>query len=63
MKNYDESIKVNQNPDWIYTPNHPYRFLIIGGTGSGKTNVLLNLIKNQRPDVDEIYLYVKDPFE
>ena len=63
MKNYDESIKVNQNPDWICTPNHPYRFLIIGGTGSGKTNVLLNLIKNQRPDVDEIYLYVKDPFE
>ena len=63
MKNYDESIKVNQNPDWIYTPNHPYRFLIIGGSGSGKTNVLLNLIKNQRPDVDEIYLYVKDPFE
>ena len=63
MENYDESIKVNQNPDWIYTPNHPYRFLIIGGTGSGKTNVLLNLIKNQRPDVDEIYLYVKDPFE
>ena len=63
MKNYDESIKVNQNPDWIYTPNHPYRFLIIGVTGSGKTNVLLNLIKNQRPDVDEIYLYVKDPFE
>ena len=63
MKNYDESIKVNQNPDCIYTPNHPYRFLIIGGTGSGKTNVLLNLIKNQRPDVDEIYLYVKDPFE
>ena len=63
MKNYDESIKVNQNPDWIYIPNHPYRFLIIGGSGSGKTNVLLNLIKNQRPDVDEIYLYVKDPFE
>ena len=63
MKNYDESIKVNQNPDWIYIPNHPYRFLIIGGSGSGKTNVLLNLIKNQRPDVDEIYLYVRDPFE
>ena len=63
MKNYDESIKVNQNPDWIYIPNHSYRFLIIGGSGSGKTNVLLNLIKNQRPDVDEIYLYVKDPFE
>ena len=31
--------------------------------GSGKTNVLLNLIKHQRPDIDKIYLYVKDPFE
>ena len=30
---------------------------------SGKTNVLLNLIKHQRPDIDKIYLYVKDPFK
>ena len=37
--------------------------MIIGGSGSGKTNVLLNLIKNQRPDTDKIYLYVKDPFK
>ena len=28
-----------------------------------KTNVLLNLIKHQRPDIDKIYLWVKDPFE
>ena len=35
--------------------------MIIGGPGSGKTNVLLNLIKNQLPDIDKIYLYVKDP--
>ena len=28
-----------------------------------KTNVLLNLIKNQRPDIDKIYLYIRDPFE
>ena len=32
------------------------RILIIGGSGSGKTNVLLNLIKHQQPDVDKIYL-------
>ena len=44
-------------------PDHPYRILIIGGSGSGKSNVLLNLIKQQQPDIDEIYLYVKDPFE
>ena len=36
--------------------------LIVGGSGSGKTNVLLNLIGNQ-PDIDKIYLYVKDPYE
>ena len=42
-----------------YIPNHPYRILIIGGSGSGKTNALLNLINNQL-DIDEIYLYAKD---
>ena len=45
-----------------YIPNHPYRILIIGGSGSGKTNVFLNLIKYQRPDIDKTYLYFKDPF-
>ena len=25
--------------------------------------MLLNVIKHQRPDIDKIYLYVKDPFE
>ena len=25
--------------------------------------MLLNLIEHQRPDIDKIYLYVKDPFE
>ena len=43
-------------------PDHPYRILIIGGSGSGKTNALLNLINNQ-PDIDKIYLYAKDPHE
>ena len=43
-------------------PHHPYRILIIGGSGSGKTNALLNLIENQ-PDIDKIYLYAKDPYE
>ena len=36
--------------------------MIIGGSGSGKTNELLNLINNQ-PDIDQIYLYAKDPYE
>ena len=38
------------------------RILIIGGSGSGKTNTLLNLTNNQS-NIDEIYLYVKDPYE
>ena len=42
--------------------SHPYRILIVGGSGSGKTNGLLNLINNQ-PDIDKIYLYAKDPYE
>ena len=25
--------------------------------------MLLNLIKHQRPDIDKIYLYIKDSFE
>ena len=63
MKTYDQSVKLNHNPNWSYILDHPHRILIIGGSGSGKTNVLLNLIKNQRPDINKIYLYVKDPFE
>ena len=50
------------NKNWPYIPDHPYRILIIGDSGSGKTNVLLNLIENQ-PEIDKIYLYAKDPYE
>ena len=63
VKNYDESVKINQNPNWPYITGHPYRVLIIGVSGSGQSNSLLKLIKHQRPYVDKINLYVKDPFE
>ena len=33
------------------------------GLGSGRINVLLNLIKPQQPDIDKIYLDFKVPFE
>ena len=46
MKYYDESVESNHNPNWSYIPNRPYGILIIGGSGSGKTNVLLNLTKH-----------------
>ena len=51
MKSYDELVEINHNPNWFYIPDHPYRILIIAGLGSGKTNVLLNLIKHQRLDL------------
>ena len=47
------------NENWPYIPDHPYRILIIGGPGSGKTNTLFNLI-NEQKNIDEIYLYAKD---
>ena len=47
------------NEKWPYIPNHPYRILIIGGSGSGKTNALINLI-NIPHDIDKIYLYARD---
>ena len=48
----------NHNEKWSHIPDHPYRILIIGGSGSGRTNTLLNLINEQR-DIDKIYLYAK----
>ena len=65
MINFDDIVNENKtkhNKNWPYIPDHPYRILIIGGSGSGKTNLLLNLIENQ-PDIDKIYLYAKDPYE
>ena len=57
MKNYDQWVKINHNPNWLYILDNPYKISIIGDSWSGKTNVLLNLIENQRPDVDKIYLF------
>ena len=47
------------NEKWPYIPDHPYRILIIGGSGSGKTNALINLI-NEQNDIDKIYLHARD---
>ena len=65
MINFDEYTNENKkehNFNWPYIPDHPYRILIIEGTGTGKTNALLNLINNQ-PDIDKIYLCIKAPYE
>ena len=44
MKNYHQSVEINYNPNWPYISDI-LRILIIGGSGSGKTNALLNLVK------------------
>ena len=56
------ALKTKNNKNWPYIPDHPHRILIIGGSGSGKMKLLLNLRENQ-PDTDKIYLYAKEPHE
>ena len=65
MINFDDVTKENvkeHNPNWPQISDHLYRILIIGGSGSGKTNSSFNLI-NQQPDIDKIYFYAKDSSE
>ena len=65
MVNFDDVRKENiykHNPNQPQSPDHPYRILIIIGSGSGKTSSLFNLI-NHQPDIDNIHLYAKDPYE
>ena len=54
FEDYVNENKTEHNKNWRCTPDQ--------GSGSGKTNVLLNLIENQ-PGIDKIYLYTKDPYE
>ena len=55
MKNYDQWVEINHNPNWADIPEDLHGILVIGGSESGKTNVLLNLTKNQRSDIEKIY--------
>ena len=53
------------NEKWPFIPDHPYRILIIGGSGSRKTKTLLNLIKERdyHDVIDKIYSYARDLIE
>ena len=65
MINFDDYAnenKMKHNPKLRCIPDHPYRILIIGGSGSGKINALSHLVNN-RPDIDKIYLYAKDAYK
>ena len=64
MQNPWLSIMINanevtwENPYWRKILDHPCRILIVGGTISGKTNALLNLVNHH--NIDKFFLYVKD---
>ena len=59
---YTNENKTEHNLKWSDILDHPYRILVIGGSGSIRTNVLLSSINNQ-PDIDKTYFYAKDPHE
>ena len=52
-------INKKHNEKWPYISEHAYRIIIIGGSWSGKTNVLINLI-NEQNYIDKIYLDARD---
>ena len=62
MINFDDVTKENikkHKQNWPQIPDHPYRTLIIEGSGAEKINSLFNLI-SQQPDIDKIHLCAKD---
>ena len=62
MINLDSILNKNNkkhSAKWPYIPDHLYRIIITGGSVTGKTNALINLI-NEQNDIDKIYLYARD---
>ena len=63
--NFDDVRKENRqkhNSHWLLLPDHRYRILTVGSSGSGKIIVLHNLI-NHQPDIYKTYLYAKYVYE
>ena len=61
MLNLDNIVS-NKNTGFSEDNDWPFRMLIIGLSGSGKTNTLIHLMNNLHP-IDNIYLYAKDIHE
>ena len=61
MINFDDVTKniKEHKTNWSQIPDHPYRILIIGASGTRNSNSLFN----HQPDIDKIHLYAKDPYE
>ena len=59
LNNITKKNNKEHNKKSSYIPDHPYRILIIGGSGSGKTNTMLNLTK-EKDDIDKTCFYAKD---
>ena len=62
FNDYKNENKTEHNLKWPYIPDYPYRILITGASGSGKTNALLYLIHNDS-DIHKRYLYAKEPYK
>ena len=59
LDNITNESNKKRNEKWPYIPGHPYRIIIIGGSGSGKAKALINLI-NEQNDIEKLYLYARD---
>ena len=62
FNDYAYENKTKHNSKRSYIPDHLCRIPTKESSRSGKASALLNLIHNQ-PDIDKIYLYVKDAYE
>ena len=51
-KFYYHVLNIIHNPNWPHIFDHSHGILITGPSGSDKTIILLNLIKNEPPDID-----------
>ena len=59
LENITNEYNKKGNEKWPFIPDHPQRVIIIGDSGSGKTNALISLT-NEQNHTYKIYLYTRD---